>query len=55
MLCPQTTTTLLPGLELKLAQQTHHVTEFQKATSKRRPEPRMKAVLLMEPQICPSW
>lgn len=54
-LCPQTTTTLSPGVEFKLVEQTHHVTEFQKATSKRRPEPRMKAVFLMEPQICPSW
>lgn len=56
MLRPATTTTTLsPCLELKLVKQTHHVTEFQKATSKRRPEPRIKAVFLMEPQMCPSW
>ena len=54
MLCPQTATARPPAPELELAEKTHHVTEFQRATSKRRPEPRMKAVLLMEPQMCPS-
>jgi len=32
---------------------THHVIEFQKAANKSSPKPRMRAVLLMESQICP--
>ena len=53
-LCPWTSTTRSPDPELEPSEQTHPVTQFQWAISKRRSEPRMKATLLMEPQMCPS-
>ena len=54
MLCPQTSTARPPDPELEPAEQTYPMTQFQWTINKRRLEPRMKAVLLMEPQMCPS-
>lgn len=53
MLCPQISPARPADPELEPAEQTHPMTQFQWIISKRRLEPRMKAILLMEPQMCP--